>query len=55
MRNVKTIIIAVASVAVIGFAINAFAHGAWAGAVVWATMAKVGIIEVIMVRDTMTK
>jgi Spy/CpxP family protein refolding chaperone len=27
MRNVKTIIIAVASVAVIGFAINAFAHG----------------------------
>ncbi len=33
MRNVKTIIIAVASVAVIGFAINAFAHGGmgWGG------------------------
>ena len=27
MRNVKTIIITVASVAVIGFALNAFAHG----------------------------
>jgi Spy/CpxP family protein refolding chaperone len=33
MRNVKTIIIAVASVAVIGFAINVFAHGGlgWGG------------------------
>jgi Spy/CpxP family protein refolding chaperone len=33
MRNLKTIIIAVASVAVIGFAINAFAHGGmgWVG------------------------
>ena len=33
MRNVKTTIIAIASVAVIGFAINAFAHGGmgWGG------------------------
>jgi Spy/CpxP family protein refolding chaperone len=33
MRNIKTIITAVASVAVIGFAINAFAHGGmgWGG------------------------